>query len=332
MILSQQRVIHYHRFKRNQNTYQYVSTFNDNNNNNIIKQISHQTNTKPKNSKMLNINGNDAKPLQEMIQHIDKVRDELSFVKTIIWELKNDSNLNELHRREIDIGLQQINNILKSYGIIEKEPETMTLFRNQYMNNNDDKNINLVNEERQLIIHIITILGLPTSTLNVKTYSHQCQKEIYQQILRLCLIRNSKQRNLCIQQLSYEQLIDIAKRIIIIKSNESWTNQNIQTLQTALIQTIPKFYSNYKHYKKSMINQRKKFKKLTQFEKEELFIHWINIAEGRSRLDVKLFNILYYEYFEDINEIAFEIDTFNTDIQIELYNQMNSIIIHLKYI
>ena len=329
-MLSSRRIIRYQRHNKNKYQYQYVSIFND-------QQISHKIKTQFKPANTLNI-PDDAKPVYELMQHIDNVKNDLSFVKTIMCEIKNDSNLTKLHKKQIDIGLQQINNILTSYGINQTEPKPMTLFRNQFMNNNKNNNKNkkigyLKPEQTQLIIlHIITILGLPTNTLNIKTsYSHQSQEEIYRQILRMSLMRNSQQRILCIQQLSHQQLIDIAKRIITIKSNESLINKNIKALQDIIIKTIPKFYTNYKHYKQSMVGQRNSFKKLTQFEKEELFIHWINIAEGQSRLDLELFKILY-PYFQDTSEVCFMIDTFNTDIQIALYNKMNKIISQLRYI
>ena len=251
------------------------------------------------------------------------MKNNLSFIQTILFNIKyaENINFNKLQQKQLDIGLQQINNILKYHGKNdEKENETITTFRNEYNNNN---NLKCASLQRRLIVDIITILGLPINKLNIQIYGYDSQLQVYQEIFRMTLLWSIKRRQQWIQNLSHEKLIDIIMRLMEVTIPASINTQKIQDL---IMNTMPQLMNNYKCYKKNEIfNQKQNLEVIVEFNKEELFINWINMAE--CGLDEPLFKILL-PYYEGAHKMSFKINTFSDEILIMLYNKMNNVIMN----
>ena len=315
-MLSQTRAITYRRYKNNQ--YRYISIFN-------YKRNENKTHSKKQIQKKhdLNIHPEEAKSISQIMQYIDTVKNNLGFVNAILFEMKDDVNLNKFQHKQLNIALQQTNNILKHHGKNnEKENEAIISFRNKY---NPTKYIDIDIKQRQLILHTLTILGLP-NRLNAKMYGYKSQYQLYQQILRIILLSDIYKTKQCLENLSKAQLTDITLRLMN-KGTISSSRVNIKaTMISAIINKIPEYMNNYKYYKKNQQSHQEQQQVLTEFKKEELFINWINIAEQQKGFDKPLFEILF-KYFSDANEMNFIIDTFGYHILKALYDKMNEIII-----
>ena len=311
-MLSQSRAITY-RYQNNK--YKYISQFKCKHQTHNLQQ---QQITKPP-AYNLSINPREAKDLSQIIQYIDTVKNNLDFINAILLQMKDDVNLNKLQQRQLNIALQQTNTILKHHGKNnEKENKAIASFRHKY---NHTQYMELQIQQRQFIIQVITILGLP-NRLNQKMYGYNSQHELYQQILRIILLLDIYKRKQCLETLSEARLMDIALRIMKGKISSSVNFKG--NIINAIINKIPEFTNNYKYYKKNQQFDKEQEEGFTEFKKEELFVNWINIAEQENGLDVPLFEILF-EYFSDANEMTFVIDTFGYKIVVNLYNKMSDI-------
>ena len=314
-MLSYGRTITYRRDHK-VNQYKYISIFKQTQNEtqNFQKQIA-------KKPPMYNLNKyiypHEAKDLGQIIQFIDTVKNNLNFVNAILFEILDDVNLNKLQQTQLNIALQQTNDILRYNGKNDEKSNEAKSKHRKFM----DKQM----QQKQLIIHVITILGLPNK-LNSKMYGYESQYQLYQQILRIILLLDIYKRKQCLETLSETQLMDISIRLM--GGRVSSTSVNFKaTMINKIINMIPEFMNNYKYYK---INQQfhKEREELTEFKKEELFMNWINIAEQQKGLDKPLFDILF-PYYSDANEMNFNIDTFGYNkIFINLYNKMTKIMLN----
>ena len=314
-MLSYGRTITYRRDHKG-NQYKYISIFKQTQNEtqNFQKQIA-------KKPPMYNLNKyiypHEAKDLGQIIQFIDTVKNNLNFVNAILFEILDDVNLNKLQQTQLNIALQQTNDILRYNGKNDEKSNEAKSKHRKFM----DKQM----QQKQLIIHVITILGLPNK-LNSKMYGYESQYQLYQQILRIILLLDIYKRKQCLETLSETQLMDISIRLM--GGRVSSTSVNFKaTMINKIINMIPEFMNNYKYYK---INQQfhKEREELTEFKKEELFMNWINIAEQQKGLDKPLFDILF-PYYSDANEMNFNIDTFGYNkIFINLYNKMTKIMLN----
>ena len=314
-MLSHGRTITYRRDHK-VNQYKYISIFKQTQNEtqNFQKQIA-------KKPLMYNLNKyiypHEAKDLGQIIQFIDTVKNNLNFVNAILFEILDDVNLNKLQQTQLNIALQQTNDILRYNGKNDEKSNEAKSKHRKFM----DKQM----QQKQLIIHVITILGLPNK-LNSKMYGYESQYQLYQQILRIILLLDIYKRKQCLETLSETQLMDISIRLM--GGRVSSTSVNFKaTMINKIINMIPEFMNNYKYYK---INQQfhKEREELTEFKKEELFMNWINIAEQQKGLDKPLFDILF-PYYSDANEMNFNIDTFGYNkIFINLYNKMTKIMLN----
>ena len=315
-MLSHNRIITYRRYKNHE--YRYISIFMNKRNRNETQNMKKQIHKKH----YLNFDHEEVKSISQIMQYIDTVKNNLEFVNTILIEMKDNDNLNQFQQKQLNIALQQTNHILRHHGKNDqKENDAIIAFRNKY---SPRKYRDTDMKQRQLIIHTITILGLPNK-INSTMYGYKSQYQLYQQILRIILLIDIYKTKQCLENLSERKLADITFRIMEKKTIPSSVNRKA-LMVSAIINKIPEYINNYKHYKKNQKFHKQQQQQFTEFKKEELFINWINIAEAQKGLDKPLFDTLF-EYFSDANEMNFIIDTFGDHIIQNLYNKMNNIML-----
>ena len=258
-----------------------------------------------------NLEGNEIQFFKDILQSFKSMHNKLLFTKAILLKLnKNMPHSNEFECRLTNIGLQQLNTVLSS-------------LQNDVNTNNDTE---MTIEKRQYILDVITILRLPTNKLNSRMCRYKCQYKLYQDIFRLILIGNIQHRKSIIGSLSNRQLLDITNRI----TTKSKVSSRAE-MECIIYNQIPIIQDNYKYYKSRQVHKTPK-DSITEFEKDELFINWMNIAE--QQIDDKLFDILLISknvskskliLTRYVHQIKFDIDTLSRSVLIKLYNAMNEI-------
>ena len=147
--------------------------------------------------------------------------------------------------------------------------------------------------------------------------------------MRLILIGNGDQRKRIIESMSNQQLIDIKMRL----TTDNKLSSRAQ-MERIVIHQICNLQNNYKYYKTQQ-SDKKQNDALTEFEKDELLINWINIAEQNVDNDHKLFNIILLSqdiskskllFTRYVHQIQIDIDSLHVSVLIKLYNAMNKII------